>query len=315
MTDEHPSIEIATVYEASDYIDMSDVHNALDCGDDAALWAAGRTARSHDAFYERVRSLVGYTTHQPQTRNSGSRSTRLRQHCALMMVPLVLPARLSPLIGNEGAFEPSINAIKQWLDQWFSHRVESCILAAPVGFSQICSWTPSMQREMLSQLAIKRAPCGSYTPFDFQLPPEAPSLAFFVAGVQSPMIYPTLPANDHLSDVAITSRIAGALEVCSDTPPGFDTIYVGLPNFASEAIADGILRWLDEIHARNGIARWDVHQVDQDALLLLLEVGEDAQFMSPIQLRAHQLGIDGVQRILFRVASLAGRQQVVTRGQ
>lgn len=313
MTEKPPPIQVAEAYEATEFIDMRDVHHALDSGDDDALWAAGRKARSHDAFYERLRSSVGFTTHQPRGKERGSQSSRLRQHCALVMVPLVLPARLSDLIGNEAALEPSINMVRRWLDQWFAHRAESCIMSAPVGFSQICSWTPSMQRDLLGQLAIKRELCGSYTPFDFQLPPDSPCLAFIVAGMQSPMAYPSLPAGDHLEDVAFTSRIAGALEVCSDTPSRSDSLYVGLPDFASEAITDGMLRWLSEIHACNGIGRWDVDQVDQDVVTLLLEVGELPQRASPIQLRAHQLGIDGIQRILSHVAALAGTQHVAPR--
>jgi len=76
------------------------------------------------------------------------------------------------------------------------------------------------------------------------------------------------------------------------------------PNFASDALCEGILRWLEEIAATAGIKRWDAQMVDQDLVVLQLELGEDAVTTNPIPLRAHQLGLDGLEKILKRVGEL-----------
>jgi hypothetical protein len=39
-------------------------------------------------------------------------------------------------------------------------------------------------------------------------------------------------------------------------------------------------------------------------VVLQLEVGEDAQHTSPIPLRAHQLGLDGIEALLGKVAAV-----------
>lgn len=281
---------------------VRDIGSALAKGDDELLWKAARRAQSQSAFYEQLRSQVGYTTYPgvaPRLHKN-----RMEFHCSLLMIPILLPAQESGLLGDTRTCDTVMPHIRSWLMEWFGNKVEVTMYNCLFGYQDVCMWAPSTMRERLLQLAMhtKHAATNN-NPCDFNLPAEAPILCFLVAAVHRPLAWPELPPLVPEDDIKLQARISGALHLCSQSMTG-SQIKVLTPNFASEGIGEGIDVWLEAIAQLLGIKRWDVQQADLDAVVLQLEVGDDAREVAIIPLRAHQLGLDGIEQQLTKVARL-----------
>lgn len=289
-------------YEVPSFWDARQMFDALERRDDASLWEAARRAPSQALFFEDLRHQVSSTTYMAGMRNA--KSNKVQFHCSLVLVPVILSKALLDVIDSDEILKPAIKQVHTWLGQWFEHRVEVSILNTLVGYNEVCIWSPSIMREKLERLAVRKTPSIPVPPnFDFHLPEEAPELAFFVAAIHRPLEWPCLPADDATENRMLAAKLGGALQVCSQSPsPG--SVQVLPPNFASDALCEGILRWLEGIASTAGIKRWDAQMVDQDLVVLQLELGEDAVTTNPIPLRAHQLGLDGLEKILKRVGEL-----------
>lgn len=290
-------------YEVRSVGDLRQVFEALERRDDASVWDAARRAPSQASFFEDLRHQVSSTTYFAGTRTR--RQEKVKYHCSLVFIPLVLDRALTDVVDNPEAVRPAIQQVRSWLQEWFEHKVEVNILTAVVGYEEVCVWTPSVMREKLERLAIHKPPTISQAPnFDFHLPAQAPELAFFVAAVHRPLDWPRLPGEDAVMDEQLASRVSGAVQVCSQAPGLEPRLEVLTPDFASDALREGILRWLQAIAGRVGIRRWDAQVVDQDLVVLQLELGDDATATTPIPLRAHQLGLGGIEAILDVVSKL-----------
>ncbi len=289
-------------YEMRSIADLRQMFEALERRDDASLWEAARQAPSQASFFHHLRNQVTSTTYQAGTK--GRRQERVQYHCSLVMIPIVLGSLLEDVVDNARALEPAVKQVRMWLQAWFEHKVEISIFNAIVGYNEVCVWSPSMMREKLEKLAVHKEPTIAVPPnFEFHLPTGAETLGFFVAAIHRPLDWPRLPQEDPHEDAILGAKIAGAVQVCSGAAKAAATTVLAA-DFAAEAIANGLIRWLEAIHTSHGIRRWDAQPVDQDLVVLQLEIGEDAETTCPIPLRAHQLGLDGIERVLARVASL-----------
>ena len=297
-------------YEVQGLTDPQAVFDALERRDDVSIWNAARLAPSQDMFYEQLRAQVGYSTyHYGQTRNT---KAGLRHHCAMVMMPLIFRPRftktLSSLFETTSATR-AITTISAWIGQWLNYKSDISLVSTPIGYSEICRWSPSEMRGKLDKLVeqktffISTASDQAAQENSFRLPEDAPRLMFIVGYIQCPLEWPTLPAEDSLKDMRLISKVVAAMQFCTGRNIQGE-ITARPPSFASEALTDGIICWLDAIHAHSGIYRWDVEQIDQDVVTIHLEVGEDAKETSAIPLRAHQLGIYGVENTLRHVAAI-----------
>lgn len=303
MSDQIEKIIPHTVLELPHYIDVGYVFDALSRRDDDALIEAASRAYSQEKYFDCLKNQVGFTTYT-SGKSKGERAA-LSHYCAMVMVPVLLPTTHHGLL-QSGAVDREISTrVVDWLRDWFDNQVQVSIFNAPIGYEEICVWSPSVMREKLEQLACRTPPTVSLPPnFEFYLPSEATRLAFVVAAVQQPVEYPALPPVDPLADTQFCSRLGGALEI-SGSRGG--RVHVLAPALASTAIEQGILKWLMQLHEGHGIDRWDLMQINQDLSMLQLEVGDNPGHTSPIPLRAHQLGIDGVQRVVAYVNSIGRR--------
>lgn len=283
--------------------DFVTILEALEKKDDGMLWEAAKKAPSQAKFFDHLRNECGTTTFSI---GPSKALQTLRHHSALLMVPMVLSEDVATLTGNGPALAPVIRHVALWLQEWFNYKVEVTLFNSPTPYEEICVWSPFIMREKLEQLSIKREPKLSLPPdMNFNLPPGTPRLAFFVAAVQRPLEFPTLPMVDDVADSELRSRIGGALQVLAPYS-SIGSAEVLAPDFASEALLSGIMLWLRHVHETVGIGRWDAIPADQDCVILQLELGEDATRTSPVVLRAHQLGLEGIKKILDFVASLGG---------
>ena len=295
-------------YEVQGLTDPQAVFDALERRDDPSIWNAARTAPSQAMFYEQLRAQVGYATyHRGQPKNG---KPGLPHHCAMVMTPLILPPGYnSSIFGETSETNRTITTMAGWISQWLDYKSEISLVSVPIAYSEICTWSPSEMRETLDNLVAKKTfstlPSAAKAEQEaaLRLPADTPKLMFNVGYIQLALEWPTLPPENPLEDMRLTTKIAAAMQFCSNQKIHGE-MTVRPPSFASEALADGIICWLDAIHANNGVYKWDVEQVDQDVVTLHLEVGENALETSAIPLRAHQLGIYGVENVLKHVAAI-----------
>jgi hypothetical protein len=286
-------------FEVENYIDPKPIFDALERRDDKALWAAESAAPSQQLFFERLKEQVGFTTYLTGA-ESGS---RLTHHCSLLMVPFIAAGgTLENLTGKNS--KGTIKTIVNWLSDWIAKPYTISSFHVPLHYQEVSVWGPSLMRERLDQLITKHAPKVALDlDFNFQLPPDAPMLSFLVTAVHSPMEWAVLPPEDMLGDLELESKISGALQFCAGS--GND-IHVLEPKFSSEAIRTGIMEWIKAIHETCGINSWDAIPVARDMVILHLSVGEQ-DHLSPIPLRAYQIGLDGVETVLGMVGTLCKR--------
>lgn len=293
-------------FEMRSLADLRQMFDALERRDDASLWKAAKAAPSQAEFFEQLRDQVTTTTYEAGKPGAGKRGEKLRYHCCLTMVPVVLPHGSRGIIDDSKALKPAVQQLRAWLQEWFDHRVEVSIFNLVVGYAEVCVWSPSMMREKLDRLAVQKEPTLALPPdFEFNLPEGAPALGFLVGAIHRPLEWPRVPEADFDEDARFSTRVSGALQVCSQQAC-LQAPIVSPPDHAGEALVCGITTWLEEIHRSHGIGRWDLQPVDQDLVVLQLEVGDEATRTSPIPLRAHQIGLDGIERIVA-VAARLGR--------
>lgn len=290
--EDYPLIGADAPLEVPFFLEMSQMSEALRTRSDEKLWEVARRSTSQDRFFNELRNQVSLTSYQV-----GSTRRPHRQYCALVMQPLILPAGASLLVGNAESFKGVFSKVRSWLVDWFGHEVEIRIFNAPVGYDEIAVWSPSVMREKLEQLAAWTSPTLEIPPdWDCRMPETASKLAFVVAGIQKPGGYPTLPAEDPVADACLQAKVSGLMEV-HRPDRSMQPVQALVPGFAAEAILDGVITWLKVIHAEEGIGRWDATPIDQDTVVLQLEVGEERR-SSTVPLRAHQIGLDGVEQVL-----------------
>lgn len=283
--------------------DMSRVCEALNRKDDAMLWAAAKRSSSTAMFFEQLRNQVGFTTYTTGGRKGSPR--HLQHHSALIAMPVVLPAKAASLVNNGQAMDTAMGSVLRRLKEWFENRVEISVFNAPIPYEEVCIWSPSVALEKLEQLSARKEPTLALPQdADFRLPPEAPRLAFFIAAAQQPLKFPELPPVNHQADWRLTSHVSALLDLHAPIAIS-ERIEVLTPDFACEAFAEGLLAWIAALHRECGIVRWDATPVDQDLVILQISLGDHEGEVSEIPLRAHQVGLEGVKRIVDFVAQVS----------
>lgn len=292
-------------FDIPDMAVIREIGDALERKNDDLLWAAASRAQSQELFYAQLRSQVGYTTYTASP-DRGVRRPRTENHCALVMVPVILPASIARTLLAPHACAETMSAVRHWLEEWFQFRARITLYDCLFPYAEICMWTPSLTRARLEQLV--RSTKDSAPVFapaqDLALPQGAPVLAFIVAAAHTNFGWPGLPPESPTEDLKLQARISGALQLRTSVEQLHERIDVLAPSFSSEAIASGLSTWLSRIAGEHGLRRWDAQQADQDVLVLQLEVGEDAAASAVVPLRAHQLGLDGIEDCVRHVVGL-----------
>lgn len=170
----------------------SAIARALKCLDDAAIWSEYCRSPDEEAFLDCLGSLAGsYSTQQPHFRDP-ARTTEWRH--VLTVVPFLLPGDSLPIPtpegGDRGAAATTVKELQHWVgDQQPAMIVQNC-----VRYTDLCRWSPIMQREYLQVLAQeKRALRTPLEPIPAHVPDGLAQLAFVVSSVKRWNAQPTLP--------------------------------------------------------------------------------------------------------------------------
>lgn len=282
--------------------DFMKITEALEKKDAAMLWEAAKSSKSQAAFFDRLRDECSMAVYSVGSRRS---QYVVNHHSALFMIPLIVPAGASASLEDPSTMKPVSIRLARWTQEWFANSNEVTVFNTATSYEEICAWSPFDMRDKLLQLSKQSAGHATQRQeMDFMLPPSAPRLAFLIAGLQRPMEIPSLPKLDPVADETFRSRIEGAIQVVSPVASMID-VRVDLPDYASSALQKGLIQWLDALHVTTPIVRWDAIPAGNDAVYLQMVLDDDEPVVSRLMLRAHQLGMDGVARVLERVATLA----------
>ncbi len=290
-------------FEIPDLNTAYEIQQALSRQDDAMLWEAAKRAECQQVFYEQLRAQVGTLSYTGQINGLGTRRSEVL--CSLVLVPVLLGAEDRELAADRAAVSKAVPAIRNWLEEWFEYTGRIAMYSCLFDYSEVCCWTPSIMRSSVQRLIDSTAiPELCAADHQFRLPEDAPTLAFFVAVIQRPMHEPSLPPLDPELDRVLQAKIAGAIQISSPKPRQ-PQVRVLTPAFATDAIGAGLDEWIAAVASEHGIGRWDVQHADQDVVLLHLHVGEQGTPPAVIPLRAHQLGLPGIEERLAKVSGFS----------
>lgn len=288
-------------FEIPDLNTAHEIQQALRRQDDAMLWEVAKRAGCQQVFYEQLRAQTSTMSYKGQIRGLGNRTSEVL--CSLVMVPVLVGRSDQELVDDRTALAPTILSIRNWLETWFDFPGRVAMYGCLFDYREVCMWTPSIVRTCMQRLIDSReVPELCATAHQFGLPEDTPHLAFFVAVIQRPHREPSLPPLDVGADRSLQAKIAGAIQICTQQHRHPD-VEVLTPAFATDAIAAGLDRWLECIASQHPIHRWNVHQADQDVVLLQLQVGDEPA-AATIPIRASQLGLPGIEDRLKRVAAI-----------
>ena len=271
---------------------------ALRTRNEALIWEVARNTPSQGLFFNELLNQVGFSTYE-----LGNRPRNHRQYCTLLMMPVILPAHAAALVDDPGVLSRVIKALHPWISEWYD-GVGLTMYNTLSGYEEIASWTPSIMRERLEHLTTGVKP-KLINPADYPigLPEIAPRLAYVVLASQQPLEFPGQPELSPVKDATLLAQVSGFLDVHSPTEAG-PRVRALLPDLASRSIADGLVAWITALQTELGIGAWDANPVSQNTVILELGLGDEGHTCQ-LPLHAHQIGLDGVDRVLSCVSAAA----------
>jgi hypothetical protein len=290
----------------------SELGHALSTRNDEWILNAVNRSSSHADFYKELQRQLGFLSYEGTVSSFGP--VTQRYSCALVMVPVIMPAGLCGLVGSADALDPIIRNVRQQLLDWFDFRVEVSMYSALIGYAEVCTWTPCVMRDKLEQLSM-RTPTSAApaTCIALELPADAPVLAFYTAVVHRPLAWTGLPQSRTDRDLEFTARMAGTLALCAGRLGPEMRPRVALPQLAADAITSGATSWIEALHCQYRFDRWNLEHIGAGAAVLHLECSEPDPFSVGIPLLAHQMGLDGIQKVLNSLAACEARTADFTR--
>ena len=283
---------------------------ALGHGNSADIWQESRRLDPHE-FVEHVRDAVTfYRVDGPMTRYG-----RVIWHGALVLVPVLVPESMAKII-NENNHPQVLEALRnaRWaLQQWCGERYQFEMMSALMGYNYVSQWDPVVMFNMLQGMVERKKSDEQLLPnaLDLQMPGGASVLAFMVGAAKRVGQWPEIPQASYERDSPLRNRMAGMLDMAGSgcTVHG---VQVLRPAFACNAILDGLLAWIDNIHVAEQIVNWDIQPWKEDSSLLQLATDHIDGWIYSLPLRQYQLGTIGMKTVFERVDALSqGRLELI----
>lgn len=295
--------------------ELIEIRRALDRHDDDALDAAAAAAPDRRMFYERLRHQSGHVQY-----SFGRKAPHpVRMRATMQMTPVItrwpepwpIKHRLKDI---EAAMVQAQRAICGWIGR---DRHILRLLSQPVPYTDVCHWSATdLQKIVLSIAQLRGAfPARQGSERLYGFGPGVPTLRMIVGAIQSPFGDPPdylggVSFRDALAEellAALHAGIHGAADAAGDTrhAPWEGRTHVRMPDAPGEALLDGVCAWIEVLAEDVGIEDWDVQWVADGAASLSLRLREIEQ-PAAIVLRAHQLGLDGIERVVATCHRRAG---------
>jgi hypothetical protein len=268
------------------------IARALDRLDDAAIWSEYRRSADEAVFLDYLGTLAGnYSTRQPHFRDP-ARTTEWRH--VLTVVPFLLRGNSWPVAAPAGEDRGAAGTTVKQLQHWVGYQQPAMIVLNCVRYTDLCRWSPVMQREYLQVLAQeKRALCTPLELFPAHVPEGLAQLAFVVSSVSCWNDQPTLPGASECSAQSwdMRSRLAACLSYSQQCSVRAEDVL--LPARLREGVLAGLRLWLGALARAGHVRSWDVQPGRTDVVLLELTTREKESSPAVVPVRLHQIGPDG----------------------
>ena len=237
-------------------------------------------------------------------------------YSSLILWPIILDPQILKS-GKQGA-----PTIPEELAAWVAHQMQSwtdytstlCLLENLFSYQFIVRSGPLKLRNMLDQMATRNViqdKPGSYAMDELkvEVPEDAPGLYFLLGTFSRMGEWPVLRHADHHSTYSLARIVEGALRVqlCESCDSFGRNLHLGVPEFMDTGIASGLADWMTLLNRMYPFCGWSVETFGTDLVELRFHLDYDQASFVRLPVCKHQLGENGLARILNHAAGLAGQ--------
>jgi hypothetical protein len=283
---------------------------AVTDGDEARIWSLYRNTPNPDRFYDWLDAFASHLTFERPHPTDPPRG--LRSHASLFMLPVLFAPNCANKPASQPTYEDAGVEVQRCIQTWFGTAGRVHLFVAPMGYEHICTWSPTQMQHMLQHLVQPtgvRLPALPERVAALCLPPEAPTLAFFVGALERPLARPEIPLRSALEDAQLRQHVAARLALCGTSSQ--PAPWVGVPACFAQAAKEGLDHWLQALDAGVGLRSWDVLPVHEDQALCQLAWNDAAQPRSWLPIRGFHMGPYGHAAPLHALEHLAHRSSLM----
>ncbi len=259
-------------------------------------------------------AIRAYAFNTVTTSDAGGRAVT-DLYSSLILWPIILDPQILKG-GKQGA-----PTIPEELAAWIAHQMQSwtdytstlCLLENLFSYQFIVRSGPLKLRNMLDQMATRNViqdEPGSHAMDDLkvEVPEDAPRLYFLLGTLSRMGDWPVLRHADHHRTYLLARALEGALKVqlCGSQGSFGWNLHVGVPEFMDTGIASGIADWMSVMNKTYPFRSWSVETFGTDQVELRFHLDYDQTSFVRLPVCKHQLGVNGLTRILDHAAGLAG---------
>ena len=293
-------------FQLRDLGNLLTVVQALETADETAFQVAMKTS-DPQAFWKNVARASGFATFQ--IRGAGA----LReQHALLWLMPVVTMPHFASVVDRTIAGGLA-HEMRGWLRTWFGVGQEVNLVREIRSIDSLSCATPVQLRQLLEMSTKHRAegePVFLPLVGGPAVPSALPTLGFVIGSAMRYSAYATMPAPGRPADADLQHRVRAALTFASGNYDATDCDHrVGLPMALGEAVKAGIVMWLQACADQGLLDHWNISLLSPDTTTLdtlWLDQPDRAGGAACLVLRPWQLGEDGLDDLVARIAGLAG---------
>lgn len=302
-----------TLYEPMDigYVPSLEIETALANLDSRRVWQAAQAGTSPEDYYDAVRA---HTFNRTVTSFRGSAVAAVHNSSLLLIPIVVYPEQLAHDAPPEVAISSqTMERISALLSRWAKDKSTVAMLTQTLSYDAVAWNDPVALRNLLNQLGHKANDRSGHADvtmeenaYGIALPEGAPSLQFLTGALVCTNRLPVMP----MASTNGSHQLAAQLQVelrfaIEDMQTRDGALTVHLPTAADTAIESGLIAWIEALHAKYHFGKWDALPTGTDRVDVVIELMDATQDTIVIPLRTYQLGVNGLQRTLQRIAALA----------
>lgn len=293
-------------------VPILDVISAVQNGDETALRALLQGDDIEPSqFFSVVREMAFSYTHQIHLSRTKDGLSHFEESKVVLCPVVHSPAPTGNTVFNGAMDSALIVRLGDEMQVWGRQLSSASIITPLIDQMRLSQMGALQVRGLLKQVAT-----GTFDPNQFdhlraERRVDLPVLSYLMVIMTRRNGMPFLPdGNTPCTAVRglVESIVKWGEPVCSGGPLAGFQPRVGTPIAGGEAVESGLLMWLDAVHETHTIERWDIHMLSAHEFELTLVVSEASAEPVVCRLQPHHLGMDGVERILARVACLTGQR-------
>jgi hypothetical protein len=240
-------------------------------------------------------------------------------YSSLILWPIILDPRI---LGNIKEGEAKLTeGLTVWLahemQDWTDYTSTLCLLENLFSYDFIVNSSPLTMRLMLDQMALRSQiqdgpGTNAMDNLEIEVPEGAPRLYFLLGTLSRFNEWPVLRHVDHHTTYSLVRKVEGSLrvELCESKGTFGLDLHAGIPQFLDAGIVSGIAQWLTILKESYAFDGWSVETFGTDLIELSFAIDDGLGSVICVPVCKHQLGSNGVVRILEYASGLTGQLSV-----